>query len=322
MTRARSCAAWLSAAVFIFGANAFAQQQPAPMPPPAPSAAPVPAQAPAPAEAVVVVGDTGGLPPQEVDAVRNLAMNELVARGISVSSDPRFGGAHPVDAQLQAAVRGVGANRLFVLDAQGRLGAKIPFRFRELSPVDLRTLASAALSAESIEEADRVIPRLVDAVLDRQPVSETQQIDNLSAGETQPFLKKPGETFFYLGLNIPIFGSGEGGLYGYSVGYMYEATDWRLGGVLEGAGRDDRSIFFIGLDGAWLPLEGSWTPYVDGGLGFVAESQGEGVGAKIEAGVEALRLHHVRLMIGLNLHIPFFHATQIIYPMLALRFGF
>jgi hypothetical protein len=227
------------------------------------------------ASAVVIVAEDGGFPQETVKTVRSLAVTELRARGIEVGEEP---GA---------------ADREFVLRL-GRLDQKVLITLEELEPPRTTPGFSATHAAFSIDEADVVVPRLVRAVLSREPFEKGARMPTVTAQEAAPFRSRPGEGLFVIGVGLAPLGG--------SVGWSYEARSWRLGILAQGA--DDGASFF-GVEGAWIPFDTSVSPYVGAGLGSVGGDFDASLGTKLEAGVEFFRLHRVRLMAGVSAIIPF-----------------
>jgi hypothetical protein len=116
----------------------------------------------------------------------------------------------------------------------------------------------------------------------------------VTAQESAPFRSRPGEGLFVIGVGLAPLGG--------SIGWSYEAREWRLGILAQGA--DDGASFF-GVEGAWIPYDGSVSPYVGAGLGSVGGDFDASLGTKLEVGVEAFRLHKVRLIAGVSAIIPF-----------------
>lgn len=249
------------------------------------------------ASAVVVVAEDGDFPAASVRTVRSLAAAELRARGVDVRDDPRFQGTVPIGPEALAAFADVGAARVFVLRL-GRLEQKVLITLEELAPPAAAPFAQTH-AASGLDEADTVIPRLVRAVLDREPFEKSARMQTVTAQESEPLRRKPGEGLFVIGVGLEPLGG--------SLGWSYETRSWRLGVLAQGA---DEGASFFGIDGAWLPLDGDVSPYLGAGLGIVGqEGDGDGDGAalgtKLEAGVEFFRLHRVRLMAGVSAIIPF-----------------
>ncbi|HEX9187795.1 MAG TPA: hypothetical protein VGB87_12010, partial [Vicinamibacteria bacterium] len=227
------------------------------------------------ASAVVIVAEDGGFSPDTVKAVRSLAVTELRARGVEVGEKPG------------------GADREFVLRL-GRLDQKVLITLESLEPPSTLPDFAATHAASSIDEADVVVPRLVRAVLSREPFEKGARMSTVTAQEAAPFRSRPGEGLFVIGVGLAPLGG--------SIGWSYEARSFRLGILAQGA--DDGASFF-GIEGAWIPLDASVSPYVGAGLGAVGGDFDSSLGTKLEVGVEVFRLHKVRLMAGVSAIIPF-----------------
>jgi hypothetical protein len=249
---------------------------------------------PAGASAVVIVAEDGGFPPETVKTVRSLAVTELRTRGIDV-------------------VEITGArDREFVLRL-GRLDQKVLITLEDREPPSTTPDFTATHAASSLDEADVVVPRLVRAVVNREPFEKGARMPTVTAQESAPFRNRPGEGLFVIGVGLAPLGA--------SIGWSYEARAWRLGILAQGA--DDGASFF-GIEGAWIPYDGSVSPYVGAGLGSVGGDVDASLGTKLEVGVEAFRLHKVRLMAGVSAIIPFESrpGTDQVSWGLSLRCGF
>ena len=248
------------------------------------------------ADAVVVVAEDGGFDPSTVQTVRTIASSQLRVRGVEVSDDPGYHTTVPVTDSFLQTVAERGAERLFVLRL-GRLGEKVLISMEEIQAPVSTPLFVATLTAETIEEADTVVPRLVQAVLGRVPAEKTATITTMTAQESKEFRKRPGEGLWMLGLAVAPLGG--------SFGWSYEAEKWRLGSLFQGA-EDDPSFF--GLEGAWVPFVGNISPYAGAGIGVVwppTDVAGDAkLGAKVDLGVEFFRLHGTRLLVGASAVIP------------------
>lgn len=274
--------------------------------------------------AALILVDEAGLAPPEEQALRGLAETELNAHGFSLVADPRLDLRAPLDAGTVQLARSEGAPRVFVLEARGRLGLKIPMTIEEVGPDGALLPESIASLTGLVEEADTVVPRLVRATLGRQSGASTAEIDTVTLAEAKPFQKKPGEKFFMVGIGVPLFrGTGDSTIFGYSFAFFYEADVWRLGGTLEGGGHDHLSEVFTGIEAAWVPLKGELSPYFGGGLGFEGTSGGSGLGVKAGVGLEAFRLHGVRAQVGFDFHFPLFDDPYLrSYPSVGVRYAF
>jgi hypothetical protein len=227
------------------------------------------------ASAVVIVAEDGGFPPGTVKTVRSLAVTELRTLGIDVLEEPRA------------------RDREFVLRL-GRLDQKVLITLEDLEPPRTTPDFAASHAASSIDEADVVVPRLVRAVLNREPFDKGARMPTVTAQESAPFRSRPGEGFFVIGVGLTPLGG--------SIGWSYEARAFRLGILAQGA--DDGASFF-GVEGAWIPSDRSVSPYLGAGLGSVGGNGGASLGTKLEVGVEFFRLHRVRMMAGVSAIIPF-----------------
>jgi hypothetical protein len=263
------------------------------------------------AQAVVVAAEDGGFDQTTVRVVRAIAAGQLRARGIAVIDDPRIDPVRPLGAGAPELLETVGVRRLFLLRIGDRLDQKVPLSFEEARPRDASLLFAATLTATGIDEADRVVPRLVDAVVDRRPAETNARIQTVTRKEGEPFNKRPGERFWVIGIPLEPLG--------FSIARWHEAERWRVGIVLEGAGENSNGRSFLGVDGAWLPSTGAISPYLGCGLGIVGVNERQGAGLKLEAGVELLRHHRVRLMLGADAVVPFFNSAKGVYPALVIR---
>jgi hypothetical protein len=283
--------------------------------------------------AALVVADGGGLDLPAIKAIRTVTAGELRKRGVALSEDPRQDGVQPVDGRLAAGLSSIGVTRLFVLRIGGRLGQKVPLTLEEVSAQQLTPVASASLTAGSLDEADIVAARLVEAVLGHRSADDTAGMRTVTRQEAEPFRKKPGERFFLFGLPVLLtHGSGNRDTpFGFSLSYFYEAELFRLGVTGVAATRDDSGVAWLGMDVAWLPIDGEISPYIGGGVGYMGAAGTGGLGGKASVGVEFFRLHGVRLVAGVDAIIPFFtgpdqpttsSALRSIYPMAHLQLGF
>lgn len=265
------------------------------------------------AKAAVVLSEDGGLDAVTLRTVRGLLAGKLRQRGLGIVEDPRLDDLRPADAETARIAREAGGDRLFSLRI-GRLGTKLLFTLDEVEPTSQRVVQSATLNAVGVEEGDKILPRLVDAVLDRTPVGETARYATVVHDETRLPVKKQGEYLLAFGLPFALGASARDN-FGFSLGLYYELEHVRIGGTIGGNHNiDDASrsagSFLMGMDAAWLPLDGEVTPYLGGGLGYsylgTGTGSGSGLAATAEVGVEALRLHNMRVMVGLQALLPFY----------------
>jgi hypothetical protein len=227
------------------------------------------------ASAIVVVAENGGFPAATVQTVRSLTATELRVRGLDVRDEPSE------------------ASRQFVLSL-GRLEQKVLITLEDVVPPATVPEFAVTHAAASLDEADIVIPRLVRAVLEREPFESSARMGTVTAQESAPFRSRPGEGLFILGIGLEPLGG--------SIGWSYEARRFRLGVLAQGAGEHGS---FLGIDGAWLPYDGNVSPYLGAGLGIVDGGNDASLGTKLEVGIEFFRLHGVRLMAGVGAIVPF-----------------
>jgi hypothetical protein len=256
-------------------------------------------------DAVLVLADDGALEPSAVRAIRNVAAGELRKRGIAVADDRRTFGVHAVDEDLAILAMDMGARRLFALRVGGQLGHKIPLSLEELSPATLGTVHSASLTASGLEECDIVTARLVDAVLGGGSAETNAQMTTVTAVESKPFAKKPGERFWFVGLPVALYNGNERPA-GFSLAYGYEAENFRISISSAVYSRGSEGVGYVTMEGAWIPFATEFSPYIGGGIGYMSTGDDGGLGGVVEGGLEAFRLHGVRALAGVQLTIPFF----------------
>jgi len=260
-------------------------------------------------DAVLVLADDGALDRSAVHAIRNIAASELRKHGVVLAEDRRTAGVHPLDADLSTLALDLGARRVFALRVGGRLGQKIPLSLEELTPETLLPVHSASLTATGLEECDVVTARLVDAVLAGRSAESTAQMTTLTATESKPFAKKPGERFWFVGLPIALYNAGNTPT-GFSLGYGYEAESFRVSVTGAGYSRGSDGVAYVAMEAAWIPFATEVSPYIGGGLGYMGAGGHGGIGAVIEGGLEAFRLHGVRGLLGVQIAVPFFDTQE------------
>jgi hypothetical protein len=281
------------------------------------------------ADAVLVLADDGALEAPAVRAIRNVAASELRKRGIVLAEERRSAGVQPIDDSLLELAADVGARRVFALRVGGRLGQKVPLSLDELSADTLAPVYSASLTATGLEECDVVTARLVDAVLERRSVESTAQMTTVTVTESKPFARKPGDRFWFIGLPIGLYNSGQTPA-GFSLGSGYEAESFRISVTGAAYGRGSDGIGYLVMEGAFIPFATEFSPFLGGGIGYMSARGRGGLGAVVEGGIEAFRLHGVRALAGVQLTIPFFDTTdpsalvadRSVYPAAFLRMAF
>ena len=280
--------------------------------------------------AALVVAEDGGLDIPAVRAIRSVTASELRKHGLAVADDGMQDRVQPVDGRLAQSLQQIGVSRVFILRIGGQLGQKVPLSLEEVTPQRLTPVAEASLTATSLDEADVVATRLVSAVLARRSADDAATMRTVTVQEARPFLKKPGERFWIAGLPLLLtHGNGDRSTpVGFSLSYFYEAELFRVGASAIAATRDGSALGWFGVDVAWLPLDGEITPYFGAGLGYMGAADTGGLGGRFSVGAELFRLHHVRLLLGLDAVVPFFttastatNQVRAAYPMFHLQLG-
>jgi hypothetical protein len=260
-------------------------------------------------DSLLVLADDGALDAPAVHAIRNVAENELRKRGVALVDDRRIEGIHSVDEELSAVALDVGARRVFALRIGGRLGQKVPLSLDELSADTLAPVHSASLTATGLEECDIVTARLVDAVLDGRSAQSNAEMTTVTAMESKPFAKKPGERFWFVGLPVALYNAGSTPA-GLSLGYGYEAENFRISVTGAAYSRGGDGVGYLVMEGAWIPFATELSPFLGAGVGYMGAGGHGGLGGVIEGGLEAFRLHGVRALLGVQLTIPFFDTQD------------
>jgi hypothetical protein len=284
----------------------------------------------------LVVADDGGVDMASVRAMKGLALGQLEKRGKRMVSDPRLEGIKQTGPELQQLVQSLGVERVYVLRVTGRLGHKIPVELEEMT-ADLKPVYGSSITT-TIDEADVIVPRLVDAVVDHKSADDNATMRTVTEREAAPFKKKPGEKYKVVSLPIPIyFGSrpdksGTQTPLGISLGFMYEIENLRIG--LDAQFMEHKGVYVgsVIAEGYFLPFETEISPYIGGGIGYLYTDETGGLGAKVEVGVEFLRLHAFRVMVAVEALIPFYDSTngrsdlvnqrQYVFPAGVVRFAF
>lgn len=276
--------------------------------------------------AAVVVVDDGAVGAPAAKELQRLATEALQRKGVEAAVEGRLA-PHALDGEAEQILEEVGAGRVFALRIGGALGLKVRLELSEVGAKGFAVQFQAALVAEGLEEADKIVPRLVAAVVERQGPREAASVSTVTGVEAAPYLKKPGERFWILGFAFGATGARTGSYgkpAGIFVGYGYEAEDFRVDLRLQGEGHGNGGSSFFGIAGTWLPMAGNFSPYATLGLGYGSITAGgaletqtaSGVTATVEAGVEMFRLHGTRLLAGLHLVVPLYsvHGMDLSSP--------
>jgi hypothetical protein len=138
------------------------------------------------------------------------------------------------------------------------------------------------------DQLDPVIRRLSSGIVTGKQSKDNAEIDTVTEGESEAYMKKAATKVFglKLGLLAPLSRPNHDAGVGPSIGifWLYDARTF-LGEIfLDGSPNDNLHSFNIGM-GGYVPLErGDTTPYVGGGVAWSAANFGG-------AGASGLRLH-------------------------------
>ena len=287
----------------------------------------VQADAPAPATTVCLIGDHPGILESDAQTAAMLVCDELRKQGISVQIQPVY--EAPASASAYRVVL-------------RRLGDKIFVRLSQENPIGT-IIIERQMTLANIEEMISAAPRLVDALVHRQPIASTVDMENVTEQEAAERRKITGESLWHVG----IFGTSVPGTdivaeAGYEFGWSYETPAYAVGTEFRGSGRDNYeddsdsfSFFSWSIGGRYFFNKQNISPYVGGGLAIVGASyetlvlyddhssydseDDSGLGAYGVVGIEVLRLSESRLNLELRVDRPFF--TLSIQDIMPITFG-
>jgi hypothetical protein len=209
-----------------------------------------------------------------------------------------------------------------------RLGRRVIVRVSFESPVG-RVSRTRRLVLRGAEELTVAAPRVARAIVDDSPLEDSQRVDNMVGEETGLYRKKHGEFLWgagILGATAPsanVVAAPGAELFG-----MYETPAYGVGVSLRTTFEDDSEHSMqhssIGIGGRYFFSGGDISPFAGGGFtvsalsieerspddGFYGHAEGSGFGAFAEAGVEFLRLHGSRLILGLRADAPFYQVAR------------
>jgi hypothetical protein len=264
----------------------------------------------APAKGLLVLSEDGGLDSRSLSSVVRITERRLAEEGAPVTESDS-----PVVMSLDQAVAKRshdGASRLFVLHVL-RLGNKTVYQLDERDAAG-SIVATASLAGE-LEDSDILLPRLVDAVITRKSVESTATVSTVTSDESRPYRQFPGTGHFVLGLPLGLTNSLSSASFGASAGFLYETERYSMGFDAMFAVGSSSYLLDLDIHGGYYFLPGFWSPYADLGLGYMgigssSSGNGMGVGVLPEVGIEAFRLNHTRLRVGLVAMLPFYTQTN------------
>ena len=282
----------------------------------------------APDTAVCLIGDHPGIPESDAQTAAMLVCDELRKQGISVG-EPVY--EAPASANIYRVVL-------------RRLGGKIIVRLSQENPIGT-IIVERQMTLANIEEMIPAAPRLVNALIHRKPIDATVDMETVVEQEARELRKISGESLWYFGIiGTAIPGTDIVGDAGFQLGWYYETpsyaagTDFQLSGNNQDENNDGFLFFTWSVGGRYFFAKQDISPYVGGGLAFVAasydprgpkesrddeydwweddyfddyDSESEedtdtGLGIYGVVGIEVLRLTQSRLNLELRVDRPFF----------------
>lgn len=178
---------------------------------------------------------------------------------------------------------------------------------------------------QGLDEIDVAGPRLVSSLLENKTMAETRTVDNVIANEQRAPKQAGGSVAAVMGMyGLSSIGETSSASAGFDVGIGYRSghlglqADGRLGGI--GSGDTKIGNASIDVGGRFYATDGDIAPFVGGGFEVSyfkrngdnnqsdkpAELSGSGAGAFATLGVEALRAHHVGLVVAGRIDMPFY----------------
>jgi len=185
----------------------------------------------------------------------------------------------------------------------------------------LEAARAERLTAASLDEADVLVPRLVEAVLGRLPVRQTATLDRVAEAETAAWQTRPGQFLWGLGIPFGVAIRREAQIsYGAAVRLAFEMAQARVDLNLTSqfnGGPERLRYGNFALEAYWLALQKDISPYLGGGLGYaVMEVGGDiddlngGLVFNVRGGVEFFRMQRWRLLLDVGVALPVFRLHR------------
>ena len=255
----------------------------------------------------------------ETTALHLLTTQALRDRGLSLVNTAASPQASSPEAAAELAQER-GAKRLFILHLAPMQETVLAI-LEEVSVRNGSSIHSSRLIIAEAIDSDRVIRRLVRAVLDRAAVEDGQTVSTVTTAEAHSFSKRPGE--FLWGVNVSAgFGVSNSdvlaGSYGATLRFAYEIENANIALTIGGAGSDESGLFETSVRGHYLFGESNVAGFLGGGLGISVlgmdgyQSQ-FGAHAIISGGIEAMRLHSARLFVSADILFPLYKLESSSY---------
>lgn len=201
-----------------------------------------------------------------------------------------------------------------------RLGAQLIVRATYEAPIG-HVLRSRRLILKNVEEVPVAAPRLARAIVQDEPIAESQRMDNLVGEETRKLEKKPGEFLWGFGV-IASSAPSEGAWMSPGIEFMgyYETPRYGVGFSLRstfGSGEKKYLAASLGVGGRYFFSDADIAPFAGAGLAIsgmeirtdaaeYSNDSGTGIAAFGEVGVEFLRLTSSRLIVSARAEAPFY----------------
>lgn len=185
---------------------------------------------------------------------------------------------------------------------------------------------SVTIQLDGLEELPVATGRVARALVQGQPFSSTERVDNLIRSEAREPLSKKGSVKFSLAIaDVESLGHGARGS-GQTLGLTYSAARFALPAEMR-FGWDDTdyrgkrlSFFSVSVGGRAYLTSRDTSPFVGGGIGYLNlhASEGDGplsgssyfsgewagIAPYLEAGVEMLRTHRGRISLQVRADLP------------------
>lgn len=280
----------VSLAALSFASSALAVE-----PAPGQAAASAPSTTPIPITATCSLGDRNGVDEAEAKTAADIVCHELAKNhATNTNHEVRFGK--------------LGGRTLVTLAA--RTGNEYN---------EVRTFVNG------LDEMELAGPRLVQSLLEGKTMEQTRTVDNVMTNEQRAPKQAGGSPMAMLGMyGGTSVGTGSSAAAGFDVGIGYRAGHFGLGadGRAGGIGSGETKLVNASLDvgGRLYLTDGDISPFVgagfevsyfarlsDGSSDSLGKLSGSGAGAFGTVGLEALRAHHIGLVISARIDAPFYN---------------
>lgn len=250
-----------------------------------------------------------GLDPASAATAGQLVCDELRMQGVALSAP----GSNTEKAYRVSFAR-LGNSLVVHVSYEAPVGAVVRTRRMVLSQPEQVTFAA---------------PRIARAVVNDEPLESTQRVDNLVGEETRKYEKKSGEFLWGLGITGTSAPT-ESVWMSPGIDFMgyYETPDYAFGFSLRSSfGAGDKKLTFAsaGVGGRYFFSDADVSAFVGAGLAVsgmelsedydygdmsTPHAEGGGLGAFGEVGVELMRLHSSRMILGLRADAPFYSVEE------------